>query len=157
MGLRAAFYKGTRPGFAGIYSRGVRVATKGKYSHCELIFSDGVSASASFVDGGVRFKQIEYSHDHWDFIDLPDQLEGRARIWFGEHKGDGYDLLGNIHFLAPVIGDDKDKWSCAESVAAALQMKDPWRYSPNSLAVALKTFNFWESLKGSDPSFFATA
>ena len=68
--MQVAFYKGTRSGIAGIYSRGVRFITKGKYSHCELIFSDGMSASASFMDGGVRFKRIEYDPAHWDIIDV---------------------------------------------------------------------------------------
>ena len=53
--MRTAFYKGTRPGWQGIYSRAVRVIDRGPYSHCELVFSDGLSASASYIDGGVRF------------------------------------------------------------------------------------------------------
>lgn len=145
MALIAAFYKGTRPGYAGIYSRGVRIATKGKYSHCELIFSDGMSASSSFIDKGVRFKNIEYNLDHWDFITLPSELEDHARQWFVDHKGESYDLLGNIHFLIPVIGDAKIMWTCSESIAAALRMIAPWRYSPNSLHAALTTYVNWNN------------
>ena len=52
--MKAAFYKGTRPGLQGIYSRAVRAIDRGPYSHCELVFSDGLSASASYIDGGVR-------------------------------------------------------------------------------------------------------
>lgn len=143
-----AFYKGTRPGLAGIYNRGVRIVTKGVYSHAELIFSDGISASASFADGGVRFKAINYDPLRWDFDVVPPVLEGAARYWFEEHQGQGYDLKGNLHFLAPLIGDAKNKWSCAESVAEALGFSESWRYCPNSLAAAIRTFNFFDSLKG---------
>lgn len=146
MALIAAFYKGTRPGYAGIYSRGVRIATKGKYSHCELIFSDGMSASSSFIDKGVRFKSIVYDLNNWDFITVPDALEKSARQWFLEHNGESYDIWGNVHFLTPIIGDEKEKWSCAEATAASLGMVDPWRYSPNSLYVALQTFIKWKSI-----------
>ena len=146
-----AFYKGTRPGFAGVYSWGVRRQTKGPYSHCELVLDDGVSASSSFIDGGVRFKKIDYNPAHWDFITIPGLSEKRARKWFEEHEGMKYDLLGNLHFIIPLIGDSKARVSCAESIAASLDMVDPWRYSPNSLYVALLTYNSWNSLRRERP------
>jgi hypothetical protein len=31
--MRAAFYKGTRPGAQGIYSRALRIIDRGPYSH----------------------------------------------------------------------------------------------------------------------------
>ena len=82
--MRAAFYRGTRPGLQGIYSRLVRWIDRGAYSHCELIFSDGMSGSASYIDGGVRLKRIDYDTDHWDVIDLPadSNAERYAREWF---------------------------------------------------------------------------
>lgn len=46
--MRAAFYRGTRPGLQGIYSRAVRWIDRGPYSHSELVFSDGLSASEGF-------------------------------------------------------------------------------------------------------------
>lgn len=45
--MKAAFYKATRPGLQGIYSRAVRWIDRGPYSHSEPVFSDGLSASAS--------------------------------------------------------------------------------------------------------------
>jgi len=138
--IRVAFYKGTRSGLAGIYSRGVRFVTKGKYSHCEIIFSDGMSASASFVDGGVRFKAIDYSPANWDFLEIDAAFENDAREWFKEHEGQAYDLLGNLHFFLPMFGDNRQKWSCAESIAEALKMPDPWRIHPNNLYQLLKRY-----------------
>ncbi len=145
--MRIAFYKGTRPRLAGIYNRGVRVVTKGKYSHCEAIFSDGMSASASFADGGVRFKSIQYDPAHWDFIEIPDVFEPRIRKWFEDHKGDSYDVLGNVHFLVPLVGDDKSRWCCSEALAAAIGVVDAWRFHPNSLYAILTTFNQFSKLK----------
>jgi hypothetical protein len=147
--MRLAFYKGTRPGAAGVYNRGVRVVTKGKYSHCEAIFSDGMSASASFADAGVRFKLIVYDPAHWDFIEIPDVFEPRIRKWFEDHDGDLYDVLGNVHFLVPFVGDSKFRWCCSEALGAAIGLIDAWRFHPNSLYAILKTFeqlNQWEGL-----------
>lgn len=131
--MQVAFYKGTKSGLAGIYNRGVRFVTKGRYSHCELIFSDGMSASASFMDGGVRFKKIDYDPAHWDIIEVGDREEFNARMWFEDHEGESYDLIGNLHFIFGFVGDNRHKWSCAEAVAEAMGIPDSWRINPNSL------------------------
>jgi hypothetical protein len=131
--MQIAFFKGTKKGLAGIYNRGVRFITKGKYSHCEIIFSDGMSASSSFMDGGVRFKRIEYDLKNWDLVTIGNEHEAIARKWFKTHEGEGYDLIGNLHFIFGFIGDDRHKWSCAESIAEALGVPDGWRVNPNSL------------------------
>lgn len=140
--MKIAFYKSTKSGLAGLYNRGVRIITKGHYSHCEIIFSDGMSASASFADGGVRFKAIDYDPAKWDIFQLPEHLEVGARKWFSEHEGEKYDVLGNVHFLMPIFGDEKEKWCCSEACGAALGIAEPWRFHPNSLAAMLKT---WEA------------
>ncbi len=139
--LRAAFYRGTRPGLQGIYSRAVRLIEHGEFSHCELIFSDGRAASASFIDDGVRFKQIEFDPARWDFVDLPWASESLAEIWFRNHMGQPYDLPGNLHFMFGPVRDSKNKWFCSEAVAAALDMPEPWRYGPNGLASILRFIN----------------
>jgi hypothetical protein len=134
--FRAAFYKGTRPGVAGIYNWAVRKWTKSPYSHVELIFSDGMPGSASFADGGVRLKAIEFDAAHWDFIDLPDHMEPAARAWFEAHAGAKYDLLGNLQFILTPFGQDQRRWFCSEACAAALGLPEPWRYDPPTLASA---------------------
>jgi hypothetical protein len=136
--MKIAFYKSTKSGISGLYNRGVRIVTKGKYSHCEIIFSDGMSASASFSDGGVRFKQIDYDPNKWDIFALPEYLEANARLWFLAHEGEKYDILGNVHFLIPVVGDDKNKWCCSESCAQALGIDGAWRFHPNLLACLVR-------------------
>ena len=138
--MKIAFYKGTRSGVAGAYSIGVRKMTKGKYSHVELIFSDGVSASSTYSDGGVRFKAIIYDPDKWDIFYLPSELEDKAYRWFKKHEGQKYDILGNVFFAVPLVGDSDSRWSCAEAVAEAICIKDSWRFHPNLLAAVILTF-----------------
>ena len=136
--MQAAFYKGRREGLAWFYNRLVRLFEGGPYAHCELIFSDGISASASWMDGGVRFKQIRFSPNNWDIIELPGSDEDTARAWFARHDGQKYDMLGNLKFLLKIIPHSRDKWFCSEALAAALGMDDPWSYGPNSLYQILK-------------------
>ena len=137
--MRAAFYKATRPGWQGIYSRAVRVIDRGDFSHCELVFSDGMSASASYIDGGVRLKRIDYDPAHWDFIELPDHLEPYTRDWFERNAGAPYDLMGNVRFVLPFLPDSQHGWFCSEAMAAALRLKEPWRFGPNGLAALLRS------------------
>ena len=138
--MRAAFYKATRPGLQGIYSRLVRwVDGPGRYSHCELIFADGMCGSASWMDGGVRLKRIDFDPANWDFIEIPDHLEPAARAWFDEHKGAGYDLLGNLRFVFWMVRESEKDWFCNEALSAALGHLEPWRLGPNGCAAALRT------------------
>lgn len=135
--MKVCFYKGTHKGLSGVYNVAVRWWCKGKYSHVEAYFSNGESASASYMDGGVRFKNIDYNPDNWDIITIPDHLEAQIYKWYKDHKGDKYDLMGNVHFVISAVSDDSDKWSCAESFAAAYGFKDAWRYEPNILHAVL--------------------
>lgn len=149
--LRAAFYKGTRPGLPGIYNRLVRWWTRSEYSHVEIVFPTGWAASSSFEDRGVRFKVIDFDPARWDFVDLPAHLEARAFLWFDDHRGQKYDSLGNLHFIVSPISDDKRKWFCSEAIAAALGIPDPWRYDPGTLASTLS------ALQQPAPAGFFTA
>lgn len=137
--MRAAFYKATRPGLQGLYSRGVRVIDHGPYSHCEVVFSDGMWGSASFVDGGVRLKRIAVDPAHWDFLDLPSGLEAYARDWFERNVGAPYDLMGNVRFVLPWLRDSERGWFCSEALGAALRWSEPWRYGPNGAAAMVRT------------------
>jgi hypothetical protein len=140
-GFHAAFYKGTRPGVAGLYSRGVRFWMRGPYSHCEAVYSDGESASASFEDDGVRFKTIAYDPARWDFVRLPAHLELPSRQWFVDHDGELYDLRGNMHFVLGPVQESRNRKFCAEALAASLGIPDAWRFDPNALAVLLLYFS----------------
>ena len=138
-GLTLALYKGVRPGAAGIANRVGRYLDGGPYSHTELILSNRVSISSSFVDKGVRAKNVGYSSvGCWDFLRIPDptgQLEVNAINWYLEHVGCEYDVWGNIRFGIGFARQSEDKWFCSESNAAMLGHREPWRYGPSGLLV----------------------
>ena len=139
--MKIAFYKGTKSGKNGIYNRGVRWIEDGEYSHCELIFSDGISASSSFMDGGVRFKEIDYSLEKWDIIDLPWADEARARKYFIDNLPRKYNVLGNVHFIFGFVRGDTEGLFCSEACAEALGLKKGWQIAPNCLSNIVALIN----------------
>ena len=141
-GLSCAFYKATKPGFAGLYNRLARFIDRGPYSHTELVFSNQLSGSSSYLDGGVRIKQIDYSNiDNWDFLPIPDPtgiLEAAAWKWNIDHKDEKYDVWGNIRFATNFVKDSHNKWFCSEANLAALGIPEAYRYGPNGAASLLQ-------------------
>lgn len=131
--VRVAFYKGrTR-----IFNKGVSWWTRGPYSHCELIVG-GKSYSSSFLDGGVRVKEIEYDPAHWDIVDVPWADAAAAVAWFEAHMGEGYDLVGLVGFVFRRVEDDRGRYFCSEAVASSLGFVDCWRFDPNTFYAALQ-------------------
>jgi len=141
-GVSVALYKGTRPGLLGLYNRAGRFLDRGPYSHCEIVFSDGVSWSSSLIDGGVRSKQINYSIvGNWDFLPLGDTgeaIEERILDWFLSHEGDKYDVMGNIRFAFGMFRDSPHKWFCSEAVMAAIGYSQAYRYGPSGMVAILE-------------------
>lgn len=131
--FRIAFYKGTHAGIKGCYNRLVRWWTRGPYSHVEVVFSDGLCGSASYIDGGVRYKRMDFDQAKWDILPLPVGWEAEARRYFDAHEGEGYDLLGNLHFLLGFVSDDRGRKFCSEAAAEALGLQQGWRFEPNAL------------------------
>lgn len=118
----------------------IRFWDNGPYSHAELVLSSGTALSVSYDDGRrVRAKQINFNPDHWDFVEVPADLEMQVMNFFVRTEGKPYDLWGQVRFLflAPHKGSSEGYW-CTEWIAAALGMVDPWRYSPNILYSAVK-------------------
>lgn len=126
--FKIAFYKAK---YGTLFDRFIAAATFSKYSHCELVFPDGVCASSSLRDGGVRFKHIEFNH-HWDVYDLNMQLdENQINYCFLIHQGEKYDccgLLGNVIFM-DWSSDNKKYCSLICSIALKLDYNaiDPGR------------------------------
>lgn len=141
-GLSLALYKGTRKGLQGIYNIVGRFLDRGPYSHTELVFTDRLSGSSSYMDKGVRIKKIGYSSvGNWDFLPIPDYqgiLEERALKWYYDHNGAPYDYMGNVRFATNFARDDKTKWFCSESNLAALGFPEPYRYGPSGAASLLQ-------------------
>ena len=128
--MKIALYKGKKH----LFNRAVSWWTRGPYSHVELILDDGISVSSSFMDGGVRYKHIDYtSTENWDFIDIGSEPEGiRDRIY--EILDQKYDWMGLIGFVFRRVGDDRKKKFCSETVMYLLGYSDSWRFDPNTLA-----------------------
>jgi len=141
-GLCVALYKGTRPGVAGLYNRLGRLLDHGPYSHMEVVTTDGVSLSSSYMDGGVRGKLIGYSSvGNWDFLPIPDpdgEIERRVWYHFNETQGRGYDVTGNIRFAIGAVSESKDKDFCSEWGMAAFGYPESWRYGPCGAATQLQ-------------------
>ena len=141
-GLSVAFYKGTRPGIAGLYNRVGRYLDRGPYSHCETVFSNKISGSSSYLDHGVRFKHIGYtSVGHWDFLPIPDpsgSIEAAAWEWMNAHEGMAYDVMGNLRFATNFARDRTDQWFCSEAKMAMLGFPEPYRFGPSGGATCLQ-------------------
>jgi hypothetical protein len=138
-GLSVAFYKGVRPGISGLYNRLGRHLDRGPYSHCEMVFSNGLSGSSSYVDKGVRFKLIGYSSvGYWDFLPLPSTLEDRAFAWMHRHQGLKYDILGNLRFASNFARDSEDKWFCSEAIMSMSGFPEAYRFGPSGAATMLQ-------------------
>ena len=147
--MRIAFYKGEQTGFVGAYGKFQKRFDSGEFTHCEIIFSDGMAASSSLRDKGVRFKKIDFHPDRWVFIDVSWADEEVARQYFTKWEGTPYDSVGNITFAFGFIRGSKDKLFCSE----ALGLKEGWRYSPNGLYQILSLmskihFNNTQQCKG---------
>lgn len=117
--MKIAFYKA---GFKRFFDFVIILASRSRYSHCEIIFSDGLCASASPRDNGVRFKKIDLDSGHWDIVDLSRYHfdEAEVRQWFIDHANQAYDWRGAIGsaFNLKLISDNKK--FCSQACAYAL-------------------------------------
>jgi uncharacterized protein YycO len=139
--MKAAFFKGHSTGIAGIFDIADHLWMEGDYSHVELVFSDGRSAS-SVLSNGVRFTtpgSIDFSDaTQWDLLDLPGVDEAAAIAWFNAHAGEPYDVTGDLHFILGFISHEDGHKFCSFACGAACRFEQAWRFDPNALYVALK-------------------
>lgn len=134
--MKIAFYKseyGTK------YDKTISFFTFSKYSHCEIVFPDGMCWSSSVRDGGVRGKYIELG-DHWDVFDLiGDFSESAIKYWFMSHNGDLYDWVGAGGSLIHLDLTSENKKFCSYVCAIVLGI-DPI-VTPGNLYNTLKRQN----------------
>lgn len=138
-----AFYKGPATGFKNVlFHEAVCWKTDSEYSHVELVFDIdlfgvGTCWSSSARDGGVRRKQIDLTSGHWDVFDVSQIFdsheEAYALAWFETRVGAKYDYFGLLFFVVHLRTEDRRAYFCSEAVAAALQLRDPWKYPPGKL------------------------
>lgn len=133
-----AFYKGS-----GFVSRLIKLWTRSRYSHCELVFSDGRHFSADTeMPMHTRFSTQQLDIKNWDFLVLPltHEQENKVKGFCVDEIGCRYDWTGI--FLSQFIRlgyQSKTKWFCSEVCAAGLQQVGmlegvkPNRVSPGKL------------------------
>jgi hypothetical protein len=119
----------------------IKFFTHGKYSHCELVFKgtkDGryMCYTSSNRDGGVRKKIMELPADRWDLVPVKIDYNQVFRF-YQKTVGCKYDLCGAIGVVTR-FGNVKNRYFCSEWCAEALKLKQPHKYSPNSLYQYLK-------------------
>lgn len=123
--MKIAFYRAEHGNWL---DKLIAFITVSNYSHCELVFTDGVFGSSSSRDGGVRLKYIEQD-SHWDIYDIYDlnltqEKERQMREWFITHTGEAYDWPGAIMSLFGVNWTSEDKHFCSEVCGDLLDL-DP--------------------------------
>lgn len=145
--MKLASYTGTRPGFAGLFNRAVRWWLSGQYSHTELVFSDGMCASCSWMDGGPRLKQIEFTSDKWDVISFrctPEQESfARERVQESIAASNTYRPKYSLILLAAFVVPPLRRFLgvrdqvCSTYVAWALGVPSYMQHDPNELHALL--------------------
>ena len=139
--IHLAFYRGgtTWLDFA------IRTATRSKYSHCEVLFSDNYWASSSYDMCGVYCRK-HIPIDTWDYIavELP-YGEEAVRHYCESLVGSPYDYYGVAKFVLPIVPEHSDSWFCSELCACVLMLggiklrRRPNWYSPGRLANELES------------------
>lgn len=131
--ITLAMYKGPAPTLLRrIVHRLICWRTRGPYSHVELVKDGYLGFSASFLDGGVRRKAIDFNTGRWDMVTVPGD-EAKAVAWFDAHMGAPYDWFGLFGWVIPWRVSYRKWWFCSEAVAEAIGMPQSWRTSPNDL------------------------
>lgn len=131
--VKIAFYKAR---YGNWQDKSIAIASISKYSHCEIVFSDGMCASSSSRDGGIRFKRINLD-EHWDVFDLNTSIDENAvKYWFSMHEDNLYDWPGAIASVIGINLSTEDKKYCSFACAIVLSL-DP-TITPGGLFAELK-------------------
>lgn len=136
--IRVAFrYGDSRP-----FARVVTLLRGGDSAHCEAAWSwEGERhrcVSSSFLDGGVRGKDINMPVSKWRIYEidaLRDPLE-----WCAQNSGAGYDVLGLLGIIFPPIGHARRRWFCSEVVAHLIGLNQPHTFDLRMLEVVCARF-----------------
>jgi hypothetical protein len=119
--MKIAFLKGT-----GIIDRLIQIWTLSKYSHCEIVFSDGTTFGNSLVAPfRTQISHKTYSPKYWDLVDVniaPEQ-ENLIRAFCWTQVDKKYDWKA-IFFsqILPFGWEDPNKSICSEICVTAFQL-----------------------------------
>jgi len=114
-----------------LLSRLVCFVQGGDSAHCETAWQwehhDHRCVSASWVDGGVRAKEIHMPPEKWRIYEIP----GSSQVvlaWAQANQLAPYDYLGLFGFVIRRIKGWRNAWFCSEVAAELLGLPDPHRY-----------------------------
>ena len=138
--MKVAFLRGTN-----FLDKLIKGWTGYKYSHCELVFSDGVTIGTSLRSPfKVESKKVNYNKGYWDLIDIKLDMdqEIRIRTFCNAQIGKEYDwtAIWFSHLLPFKIQDD-NKWFCSELCVAAFQKI---KYLPHELPSQINPGEFYK-------------
>ena len=117
--LRILFYKADGK----LLDKLIRWWTNSKYSHCEILFENGLMFSADGWDSkGVRYTS-QFNPENWEVvtITLDDYKVKYLKMWCDDRVGKGYDWTGVLRFVVPILPQLDEKWFCSELCGAALK------------------------------------
>ena len=121
-------------------SRLIMCWTNSQYSHCELLFSDGVRFGINSNFNAKFYKDTDY--ENWDVLEIKGGDEEKVKYSCNEIIGCKYDWVGVIFSqIFPFGWESKTKWFCSEVCVDRLQAGNytqvfgakPYRVSPNKL------------------------
>lgn len=125
--IRVAF----RYGDSRLFARLVCLFQGGDSAHCEVsirrVADVHECVSASWIDGGVRVKQMPLPASKWRIYRV-DGAPETATAWAAKHSGAPYDWLGLLGFFVRRIPGFSNAWFCSESAADIMGLTDPHRY-----------------------------
>ena len=128
MNARIAFYKAK----GDIIDKSIRLWTRSKYSHCEIVIGKNWYSSSP-RDNGVRAKQIVDDNGSWDFVEMDIEINKLNEVYL-KYKGSGYDFLGILLcMILPLKRDNNKKVTCSEFCAEVLGYSEPEMYSPQDV------------------------
>jgi hypothetical protein len=124
-----------------LFNKITRWGEHSPYSHVEIVHHDPVFSvtngmSSSFKDGGVRFKQIKFKRENWDFVDISSLVPDPDAVieYFRQRVGSPYDIKNIIRFGFAPTKENINKYVCSEICAGALGWSEAWRYGPGLFA-----------------------
>jgi hypothetical protein len=114
--MKIVFHKGVWP-----WDWAIRVFSMGRFSHCEVIFSDGMWFS-SRPGKGTAYK-VRKLDDNWEVLDLwvSPEVEAEVRKWCDSENNCPYDWLGVARFVLGFLKPSEERWFCSEICAAIIQ------------------------------------
>lgn len=119
----------------------IRLRTSSLFDHVELLLNDGTLLTSDPIAGVCR-KKYNADSEHTVKVDIPWASDEKILSIFTEYEGEMYDFKGVL--LGQLLGadiHDKLGWFCSELCAECLELKESWRYSPQTLLLLINEIN----------------